>query len=127
MPRGEYNSKGLRLVLDALKAAAGQHLSAEEITSGLRSRGERIGKTTVYRNLEKLLLRGEISCCQGEGGSVYCLCDNEHVHIVCSRCGKLTHLECKEVDSLASHISADHGFVLDKRKTVLYGICGECL
>ena len=127
MHRGEYNSKGQRLVLDTLRAAAGQHLTAEEITSRLNSSGERIGKTTVYRNLEKLLLKGEVSCCQGECGALYCLCDDAHVHIVCSRCGKLAHLECKEVDSLANHISADHGFVLDKRKTVLYGICGECL
>ena len=126
--RCEYNTRALSLVLDCLKANEGTPLSAEEITEKLLSRGEQIGKTTVYRNLEKLLKKELIGSYKNDNTTRYCFCGerDEHIHIICQGCGKLSHLECSHIRELEGHIASSHGFTLDRGKTVLYGLCGEC-
>ena len=127
--RKEYNTRGLSRVLECLKEADGKHMTAEEIASHIESKGAHIGTATVYRNLDKLLARGEIARYQGDGSACYCI-EKEHchaqIHLVCSGCGRLLHLECGRVDDLSDHIAKEHGFALDRRRTVLYGLCNEC-
>jgi Fur family ferric uptake transcriptional regulator len=44
----------------------------------------------------------------------------------CEQCGKLIHLNCDEINAFFEHVSEEHGFVLDPKRTVFYGICNEC-
>lgn len=126
--RQEYNTRAFTMVLDCLKAG-GRHMTAEDITYALCKDGRKIGKTTVYRNLEKLLARGLIARCQTDEGACYCVNDSKKsapIHLKCSSCGRLMHLECEQLDTLMRHISSEHNFLLDRHRTVLYGVCSEC-
>jgi hypothetical protein len=49
-----------------------------------------------------------------------------HYHLICVACGRMIHLDCSEMDELKKHMLAEHQFVLDSFKTVLYGHCENC-
>ena len=128
--RGDYVTRGYRLVKEILSDAQGQHLSAEDIHMTLCAKGEKVGKTTVYRQLERLLEEGAIRRTLGEGVACYSMqgeeCE-EHYHLFCTVCGKMEHLACERVKQLFSHIQSEHGFLIDLSRTTLYGTCAACV
>ena len=129
MRKDGYNTRPLLLVSEVLAEKHGAHVTAEEIVKTLHSRGEKIGLTTVYRNLEKLISCGKARKYVGDTCACFSIADegcSHHFHLKCASCGRLIHLECEHIDRLSSHIAAEHGFSLDKSKTVLYGTCKEC-
>lgn len=126
-----YVTKQGQLIKDFLENNSDRHFSADEVYFALRSGGESIGKTTVYRQLERLADEG---CVQkfssgANGACCYqlasCACHN-HYHLKCSECGTLLHVECDFLDRLSAHIYDDHKFTVDGSKTVLYGLCEAC-
>ena len=121
-----------RTVIEALLEKNEGHLTVEEICKKLEKSGDNVGRTTVYRTLEKLEREGIVrkysavgeSCCyQYIGGDSEC---NNHFHLKCEKCGKLIHLECSELISISGHISEHHGFSVNPLKTVFYGVCEVC-
>jgi Fur family ferric uptake transcriptional regulator len=127
-----YNTKQQDAVLSVLKSTKGRHVTADEIYLKLIHQGKSVGKTTIYRHLEKLTADGTIRrfTTGDNSGACYQLSDShcaEHYHLKCSDCGKLIHVECDFLDELAKHLMNDHNFKLDKSKTVLYGICSDCV
>jgi len=123
-----YNTRPLRLISEILSLHKGEHITAEQIFSEIQARGESVGLTTIYRNLEKLCGEGVAQKYQGDGCACFGLADScrHHFHPQCSRCGRLTHIECDYIDKLSAHVSEHHGFSVDSSKTVLHGVCGEC-
>ncbi len=127
-----YNTKQGEQIEGLLKATAGEHLTADEIVRRLAEGGNTVGKTTVYRWLDRLVGQGkarrfageksESACYQYTGGAE---CRN-HYHLKCLGCGRLLHVNCEYLDRVAEHILEHHGFVLNEEKTVLYGVCVEC-
>ena len=54
------------------------------------------------------------------------LCAILHPHMVCECCGRLFHLDCSQLEALSEHIREHHGFLLDYKNTILYGVCAAC-
>ncbi len=126
-----YRTRQKDAVLRCLRLLEGRHATAAEVAAALAETGQPVGLSTVYRRLEQLVnegcvkkfLTGDGSACfqyVGEGGC------GSHFHLKCERCGKLIHLQCRTMDRLSEHILAEHGFLSDPGRTVLYGICAEC-
>ena len=128
--RGDYKTRAYFLIKDVLLAREGAHLRADEIYDILKKQGERIGLTTVYRQLSRLAEEGCVRKTATEGqGSFYSLFDAqcaEHYHLVCTDCGALSHLSCDHIEAFVHHISTQHGFTVSPLKTTLYGLCAEC-
>ena len=126
--RASYNTRPLRLIRETLADSGHSHMTVEEILSNLKERGEKIGLTTVYRNLDKLCEQGEVKKYRGDGGYCFGLADRceHHFHLRCESCGRLLHIECEKVQQLSDHVSVHHGFRVYNSKTVLYGTCGDC-
>lgn len=126
-----YETKQSKLVYDFLGKNPDKHFSAEEVYFALIKDGGRIGRTTVYRQLDRLVIEnkarkfisGENEACCYQLLSDEC---HNHYHLKCSNCGELIHTECDFLDKLANHIFADHKFTIDGSKTVLYGTCNKC-
>lgn len=121
-----------RTVIEALLKSSKSHLTVEEICKKLEKSGQNVGRTTVYRTLEKLekegVVRkyssvGESSCYQYVSSGEEC---NNHFHLKCEKCGKLIHLECSELNTISGHINEHHGFAVNPLKTVFYGVCEVC-
>lgn len=127
-----YETKQSRLVNDFFKASPDRHFSAEDVYFSLVSSGNKIGRTTVYRQLDRLVEANKVrkfsagdkeACCYQYNNSDHC---HNHYHLKCSGCGRLIHTECDFLDKLSKHIFDDHQFTIDGSKTVLYGICNSC-
>lgn len=129
-----YKTKQRAIIEKQLKNADGKHTTVDALAALLAANGECVGRTTVYRTLELMVKEGKVRKYTNETGEGACYqyvenaheCE-KHFHLKCERCGKLIHVECESMSGLAEHIENHHGFKVNKLKTVLYGICGECL
>lgn len=126
-----YETKQSKLVYDFLKENSQKHFSAEEVYFAIKENGDNIGRTTVYRQLDRLVeehkarkfFSGDNNACCYQLENENC---HNHYHLRCSSCGALIHTECDFLDKLSQHIFNDHNFKIDGSKTVLYGICKNC-
>jgi Fur family peroxide stress response transcriptional regulator len=85
---------------------------------------------TVYRNINLFQEEGQVisvGVVNGEerfDGQV-----TPHPHFICSCCGKivdLPRLGNETLEELVKPSVTDTDFTIDYRKTVFYGLCGEC-
>lgn len=128
-----YNTKQKCAVLECLERHKNQSLTVDGVCAALDAEGEKIGRTTVYRRLESLCREGKISRFAAESGKsvTYRVIGSEcgddcHFHLICTRCGEVCHTHCHELEALFAHMAAAHGFSVDERKTMLYGLCEKC-
>ena len=130
--RGEYNTRQKRELLRFLKERDMQHFSVDDVVFEMQEKGEKVGRSTVYRYLEQLAEQGAVRKYQSvQGVTQYQHVENAarcdaHFHMMCSRCGNLFHVDCRLMGALAQHLMADHGFMLDPRETILVGLCAVC-
>lgn len=128
--KAEYNTKQRQALSDFLKQNRSRQFSINEITEAVKDSG--IGKSTLYRNVSRLVTEGEVRRFRGEGKSVlyqYVGHDhgcNSHFHLKCNGCGRLFHVDCQSVMGISEHISRHHDFAVDVGNTVFYGTCGSC-
>lgn len=130
--RGEYSTRQKRVMMTFLKQHDLEPYSADDLVFEMQEEGEKIGRSTAYRYLEQLAEQGRVRKYQNARGVTQyqhvadaSACDG-HFHMMCKNCGRLLHVDCKLMQSLAEHIYKDHGFRLDPRETVLTGICDRC-
>ena len=129
--RGRYATKNHKALMAVLQAEPGRCFTVDEIFEMLNSRGEKIGRTTVYRQLETLAAEQRILKYIAEkgDGATYRLglegCA-EHLHLKCLDCGAVIHLDCMTAESFSRHLREDHGFTMDPSRTVIYGRCERC-
>jgi len=125
-----YMTKGRRQILALLEENQDKQLTAEDIFIALGK--DAPGQSSVYRILSSMVEEGEVRrerSADGDG-ALYQYAENlgcgDHFHLKCTECGKVVHLRCHLSDELAHHILSDHGFIVDKGRSVLYGKCEKC-
>jgi len=128
-----YNTKSRRLILEFLESKSETTVSASDIAAYLKLSGENVNQTTVYRYLNKLTSEKKILKFSEDNGAkaVYRIVKHNdschgHIHLQCTKCGKLVHLDCDFMNELKAHIKEEHNFSLKCEKSLLYGICKEC-
>ena len=93
--------------------------------------GEKFDRVTVYRTLQTFGEKGIIHSIPTADNSVrYALCrdcqeghhHDEHVHFVCSNCGKTICLD----DVVSPSIDLPEGYVIENVQVVINGICKDC-
>ncbi|GAB2472946.1 transcriptional repressor [Jatrophihabitans fulvus] len=120
-------SRGMRMtgqrrqVLAAVRSLG--HATPEEISEAV----EDVDPATVYRALEVLEELGLVTHAHlGHGAPTYRPAEDEHVHVVCHTCGRVTDTDPALVDDLASRLEREHGFTLDRGHFTVFGRCREC-
>lgn len=128
-----YNTKQKQLVLELVFKNSDTQLTCDEIVSLLNENGTPVGKTTVYRQLERLVADGKIKkIFSPESKSyIYQYIDEslncaEHMHLRCRGCGKYVHLGCDFMSKVNEHIFVHHDFIVDNSHTEIVGLCREC-
>ncbi len=128
-----YKTRQRQAILDFLIEKKDEHVTVGNISEHLEKDGAKVGVTTIYRHLDKLLEQGLVRKFTVDGTTSACFqyadqaekC-REHFHLKCEKCGRLIHLNCSRTAELCSHIFDEHGFEIDFFRTVFYGICKEC-
>jgi Fur family ferric uptake transcriptional regulator len=116
---------------DTLREADGFR-TAQELFDELRRRGDRVGLTTVYRNLNLLAEHGLADVVHREDGeSQYRLCGasdpqgEHHHHLVCRVCGRSVEVAGPEVEAWAVRVAAEAGFTQISHTVELFGLCPD--
>lgn len=130
-----YNTKQRDEILHCLRSFGSEHFTAADVTVRLTEAGQTVGQATVYRLLERLAESGALRKYVIDGTTAACYQNaetaadegcHEHFHLKCEVCGRLIHVECRELARIAAHMEGEHGFAIDRKKTVFYGLCDAC-
>ena len=132
--KSKYKTKQRECIVEFLKKNNEKHITADEIIEHFKTTDNPIGKSTVYRCLDNLLSENIVRkyVISERDGACYQYVEEQeqcvnHYHMKCTKCGRLYHLECDEVNELQEHILKHHNFKIDICKTVLYGLCKDCM
>ena len=128
-----YTTKQGKAILCYLIAQKGRHLTAAEITEHFASGEIILGRTTVYRQLDKLVSRGMIRKYNLDENSGACFQyvdededTKEHFHLKCEGCGELIHVDGGAMPYVEKVFLTNYAFEVDVGKTVFYGKCRAC-
>jgi Fur family ferric uptake transcriptional regulator len=121
------NTRQRSAVSALLREMEGFH-SAQQLHAMLRTRGERVGLTTVYRTLQGLAEVGEVDVMRPPGGEhLYRRCsEGHHHHLVCRSCGHTVEVEGPAVETWADRVAARHGFADISHTLEIFGTCPTC-
>lgn len=127
-------SRGHRVTRERLSLfeeifAQHKHIDAEELLAAMKTRGLKISRATVYRNLDLLVECGMVRKQRlGQDRFLY-----EHVHggqshdhLVCTGCGRVVEFVSPGIAALQSEICRAHGFVPSRHTLQISGLCNEC-
>jgi Fur family transcriptional regulator, ferric uptake regulator len=118
----------------ALREALGEHggfLSAQEVFTTMRTRGHKVGLSTVYRHLQALIEQGAADAIHTpDGETTYRLCGTvpgeHHHHVVCRVCGRAHEVEGPAIEKWADEVAAKHGYSDVDHTIELFGLCPSC-
>ena len=125
---GERSTRQKR-ALAALLAEVDGFRSAQDLHAVLRTRGERVGLTTVYNQLRQLADAGEVDVLRAEDGeTIYrrCSTDVHHHHLLCRSCGRTVEIDGPDVEGWADRLAAQEGFTDVSHTLEIVGICPAC-
>ncbi|MBA3293291.1 MAG: transcriptional repressor [Geodermatophilaceae bacterium] len=117
-----------RTAIAELLGELSEFRSAQDIHHLLRSQGDGIGLSTVYRTLQTLADAGEVDVIQtADGESVYRKCsDVHHHHLVCRDCGHTIEVAGPAVERWADKMADEHGFTEVSHTLEIFGLCADC-
>ena len=121
-----YNTKQKDLILDIIKSK-NKEFTVKDIYEDL---DKKVGLTTIYRFIDKLILDGLITKNVSDNITYYqylekCEHDN-HFYLKCEKCKEVKHIDCDCINELYDHIKNEHKFNLNKEKIIINGICSKC-
>lgn len=128
-----YATTSRKKILEYLMTNSDRTVTVTDIDQYLKKHDNEVNITTIYRYLDKLAKEGTVMKYVAEKGSqaVYQYVEmghhcEEHLHLKCVSCGCIIHLECAFMDEIAEHVLKDHGFTLQCKNSIIYGLCREC-
>ena len=130
----EYVTEQKKRLKRLLEENGDKAYTVEELVEKLALRGEDgvLGKSTVYRLITKMVEDGHVKrFVRGNSrkfayqiiSGEYCDC---HLHLKCTDCGKILHLDEGVSDELLYKVENASGFCVSEATTVLFGRCGSC-
>ncbi len=115
-------------VEDALGRAA-DFRTAQELHVRLRADGHRVGLTTVYRHLQRLVDAGEVDTVRVANGEVAyrrCREQGHHHHLVCRHCGRTVEVDGPDMEAWLDRVATKAGFSEIVHTVEIVGRCRAC-
>ena len=104
-----------------------EHPSAEMVYNDLRPEIPNLSLGTVYRNLKLLEELGKVRrVTTWQGSERYDAICGDHVHFLCSCCGRLRDVEHISADAIRAVCSLEEGCRITKLDLTITGICPDC-
>jgi Fur family ferric uptake transcriptional regulator len=131
----EYDTKQKRALLGFLNEHPDGGFSVEELHAALTGAhpDEPIpGKSTLYRLIARLVSEGLVKRFSVGNGRqfayqiVSCRTCDAHLHMKCTSCGSLYHMDHAVSERIMAEVLRRSDFSLDEKETVLFGVCKEC-
>jgi len=125
-----YKTKQRTLLYELLKSRPHERFSVKDIAAALSD--SNISVSAIYRNLSAMadegLVQRSIKNTSQEALYQFMDCDTcrDELHLTCTTCGKVIHMDHSIADSMQDRIKQADGFRIDRNKTILYGTCKTC-
>lgn len=126
--RAEYVTRPREEIAAVLQREK-RFLTAAEIHSRLKRARARVALSTVYRTIEYLRAKGDLTERIDESGETsYMLCEpsRHHHHAICKKCGRVEDVDCDAVERFSRSLRSLHGFTLDDHAMEFVGRCRSC-
>ncbi len=128
-----YKTKPRNSIIEYLKENADTRFTAKDIVSELNKGSEKVDRSTIYRNLERLCIEGTIVKYKESGVNATCYQYSEehgachsHIHAECEKCGRIFHLDNSIFADAEKRMKSEYGIDIDYGKTVIIGLCENC-
>ena len=127
MAIGQRATRQRRLVAAALDSFD-DFRSAQEIHEALSTRGQQVGRATVYRTLRAMAVIGDADVIvRADGETVYRSCTpDHHPHLVCRGCGATIEIVGPVVEQWSNQTAAAHGYDEVTHTLEVFGRCATC-
>lgn len=132
--RKSYTTKTRTEMLSYMKKNWARTITAADVIQHMTEIGSPVSQTTVYRYLDKLCEEHRLVKYPDSTGekSIYQYTDEhsncaDHLHLKCTVCGRLIHMDCAFLDEFSKHLLEEHNFLLQYKGNMLYGVCKDCL
>jgi Fe2+ or Zn2+ uptake regulation protein len=129
---GALRAEGLRAtvqrrVVIAALLGGPRHVTAEELTATVHAENPEIAKSTIYRTLEALERQEVIHHAHlGHGPAVYHLSTEDHLHLVCVACGKVTEVPRGAYARFTRMLAETYEFSAAPHHFAVHGRCASC-
>jgi Fur family ferric uptake transcriptional regulator len=126
--RADYVTRPRELIASILGREK-RFLSAAEIHQILEAKTAKVSLSTVYRTLEFLQSKGDVTARSDPAGeAAYMLCEPErhHHHAICRTCGRVEDVDCAAMDQFSDALRTLNGFELDGHAMEFFGRCSAC-
>lgn len=128
-----YATEKRTRMLEYLRENSDRDVCVKELSEYLASVGITVNVTTIYRYMDKLVQDGNVlkHSLENDGTSTYQYIEpnhscHNHLHMKCSGCGTIYHMDCEFMEEFQRHIYEHHHFALECRTSMLYGLCEQC-
>jgi len=107
------------------------HPTAAEIYEDIRKDYPNISLGTVYRNLGAMAESGEIlRITLGDSPDRFDINSNEHIHVVCTKCGHVydadNHNMNELIEKIDQIVEESTGVHVESREMIFKGTCSNC-
>jgi Fur family peroxide stress response transcriptional regulator len=103
------------------------HPSPEEVFVRVKKKIPAISLATVYKNIHLFVESGIFRKMSMHHGSVRVeMNDEEHHHMVCSRCKTITDIGEKELGLMPKRRKLQDGFLVERYAVDVIGLCAKC-
>lgn len=121
-------TRAQRAVLAALDGQRA-FLSAQDVHARLRTAGESVGLTSVYRAVQALREAGAVDEARtpaGETGYRVCATAGHHHHLSCTSCGATVEVEAPGMERWVTAVAERHGYRVEGHTLEVAGTCRSC-
>lgn len=119
------NTRQRRMIDAALEKLC--HPTAEDIWLQVCEDAPNVSKTTVYRNLRRMVEEGTLHrITTEEGVDRYDPILTKHYHVRCERCHRIRDLDMPILESPEAAITDRHGYDITGHDLTFSGICPDC-
>lgn len=126
--RGLRNTRQREEILNAF-LSADRHITVDDLYNTLKKRNQGIGYATVHRNLKLMSecgLADEIKIGSNKTKYEQRYGHEHHDHLICVRCGRFTEVHDKQIERLQDRLAEANGFMPQRHKLEIYGLCKKC-
>jgi len=126
--------KGHRVTPERLRLfreiyAQHEHIDADQLLATMKSRGLKISRATLYRNLDLMERYGFVKK-QRLATDRYLYehvhAGMRHDHLVCAGCGQVVEFVSPGIEAMQREICRSHGFDPDQHTLQIQGLCLDC-
>ena len=109
--------------------ANNDHFDVDELYLRLRSKGSRVSKASIYRNIPLIMECGLIKEVWHEDGHMHyepIFGQSHHCHLRCIKCGKVIEFVEEELQAIEERLARKHNFLVVDHRLDVVGYCAKC-